>query len=129
MAKKSETVLKEKIQKKLKNWIRPIWIEKIQQSTIRGTPDMIGCSPCDICGRGLFVALELKEERGTTDQLQDWKLMQIGNVGGCGLVVKSTADLVVLEDYLMRLPAELDSKTLKRLTDYVVEQTIKAKKL
>lgn len=125
--KKPETKLKEAVQRRLNKIRRPIWQEKIQQVTIRGTPDIIGCSPCDLCGRGLMFALELKDEKGTLDPLQAFKLKQIENAGGCGLVVKGSYDLSVLEDYLSRLPSELTEPTLKYLTEYLIEQTIKAK--
>jgi hypothetical protein len=126
--KKPETKLKELVQKKLTKLKRPLWIEKIQQATIRGTPDILGCSPCDICGRALMFALELKDgDNGVLHPLQDLKLRQIRNAGGCGLVVRRTADLIVLEEYLTRLPPVLDDESLDRLTKYLVEQIARKK--
>lgn len=58
------------------------WWEKIQQRGKRGTPDILGC----VAGR--FVALELKRsEAARIDPLQEYKLGQIGSVGGFAKVV------------------------------------------
>ena len=76
-----ETVFKEKILpliRKLPN----TWAVKIQQRSIRGTPDII------ICVSGMFVALELKKsQKEKPDPLQDHNLLQINKAGGLGLKV------------------------------------------
>ena len=118
MAKKAETRLKELVVKKIKGWKRPIWLEKIQQVTVRGTPDLIGCTPCDLCGRGLFVALELKDgDLNDLGELQRLKLLQIENAGGCGLVVRKTSDLVVLEERL-----KLSDRQLRLILDIIKDK-------
>ena len=81
MAKKPETLFKERIRPKLKK-IPHSWWEKIQQVGIRGTPDFLGC----VCG--VFVALELKkDEKSKIDPLQVHKLKLIANAGGVAFVV------------------------------------------
>jgi hypothetical protein len=58
------------------------WVEKIQQRSIRGTPDFI------LCVGGIFVALELKKsEKDKTTKLQDYKMGQIYDAGGIALKV------------------------------------------
>jgi hypothetical protein len=59
----------------------PMWVEKIQQVTIRGTPDLM------ICFRGNFVAWELKTNEGKLDTLQKYKLDRIEKSGGIARVV------------------------------------------
>ncbi len=48
---------------------------------IRGTPDFICCI------NGTFVAIELKVQGGSADELQKWKLKNISEAGGVGIVV------------------------------------------
>ena len=80
MAKKPETVFKERVARDLKK-IPGIWFEKIQQVAIRGTPDYL------ICLAGKFIALELKaSEKDLPDPLQRHKLMEILRAGGVALV-------------------------------------------
>lgn len=81
MAKKPETVFKEKVQKDLKK-LPNTWFEKIQQVCIRGTPDLLCCIS------GKFVAIELKASSSEfPDALQDHKLQSIANADGMALVV------------------------------------------
>lgn len=119
MAKKAETKLKEQVFKKLKK--EKIWIEKIQQQSIRGTPDVIGCIQCHLCSRGLFVAMELKdEENNDPDPLQEYKLEQIKKLGGISLVVREATDVDCLLSYLST-PSE-EPKTLQSVMEYLIEQ-------
>lgn len=81
MAKKPETVFKERIQPRLKA-LPNSWWEKIQQVVIRGTPDIIGCVS------GVFVALELKmSEKAPIEPLQIHKLRKIEKAGGMAFIV------------------------------------------
>lgn len=58
------------------------WWEKIQQKSIRGTPDILGCV------QGKFVALELKKDsKANIDELQKYKLEQISKAGGLSAIV------------------------------------------
>lgn len=59
------------------------WLVKVQQRTIRGTPDII------MCVNGMFVAIELKKsEKEQADLLQDHHLEMINtHAKGIGLKV------------------------------------------
>jgi hypothetical protein len=81
VSQKPETVFRRKLQKKL-DQLPKSWFESIQQKTISGTPDILGC----VAGR--FVALELKaDEKSPISALQELKLERIREAGGVGLVV------------------------------------------
>lgn len=81
MAKQKETAFKEKI-KPLIEKLPNTWVVKIQQRTLRGTPDLL------ICVNGLFVALELKKsDKEASDFLQDHNLDLINKAGGLGIKV------------------------------------------
>jgi hypothetical protein len=81
LAKKPETVFKDRIRPKLKA-IPNSWWEKIQQVVIRGTPDFIGVI------NGVFIALELKkDENENPEPLQLHKLKLIERAGGKAYVV------------------------------------------
>lgn len=67
---KRESIFKEKVLADLK-LIPACWATKIQQQSIRGTPDIL------VCLAGLFVALELKVSGGRLDPLQEYVLTQI----------------------------------------------------
>lgn len=56
------------------------WWTKIQQQALRGTPDILG----SLCG--IFVAIELKSEKGRLDSLQRHTLELIAETGGIGVV-------------------------------------------
>jgi hypothetical protein len=72
---KPETKFKIKIRKYLENLPYTV-VFKIQQKTIRGTPDFL------ICMRGCFVALELKQDAyETPSPLQLYKLKEIRETG------------------------------------------------
>lgn len=80
MAKKPETKFREKVDRLLKT-IPNSCFESIQQKSIRGTPDKIGCVA------GLFVALELKAGDGEATELQRHKLSRFAIAGGFTRVV------------------------------------------
>lgn len=81
-SKKAETLFKEKVQKDLDSLGEECWHEKIQQVTVRGTPDML------VCYRGHFIALELKKDWiDDPDPLQLYKINKIKKAGGLAFVV------------------------------------------
>lgn len=81
MAQKPETVFRRRVQARL-DTVPNSWFESIQQKTIGGTPDIIGCV------NGYFVALEIKATTSCNPTpLQFLKLQRIANAGGVGLVV------------------------------------------
>lgn len=80
MAKKPETLFKERIYPKLKT-LPNTWVVKIQQVAKRGTPDFL------LCINGLFVAIELKKSVDEEpDALQEWNLENIADCGGAAMV-------------------------------------------
>jgi len=76
--KKEETKFKERVLCELEKL--SLWAEKIQQVSIRGTPDIL------ICANGTFVALELKTDVGVLSALQEYKLSCIRETGGIAIV-------------------------------------------
>lgn len=78
---KSETVFRKKVRAVLEK-IPNSWWESIQQKTIRGTPDIIGCV------NGRFVAIELKSEKGVLAPLQEYKLNGIIKANGIAFSVR-----------------------------------------
>jgi len=81
MAKKPETIFKERVRAKLET-LDNCWLVKINQVSIRGIPDFL------ICLNGGFVAIELKIDFDKArNKLQDWTLTCIAHAGGLGLVV------------------------------------------
>ncbi len=90
MSQKPETVFRTRFRKKL-DQIPNCWFESIQQKTISGTPDIIGCV------RGFFVALELKAKDGMdASALQRLKLTRIAQANGLGVVVTpGNADIIL----------------------------------
>ena len=81
MSKQPETLFKERVVRRLKE-IPGLWVEKIQQVGIRGTPDLL------ICYRGYFIAWELKTDRGRVEPLQQFKLDEIEKSGGIARIVR-----------------------------------------
>lgn len=79
--KKPETKFRERIRPLLAA-LPNSWWESIQQKTINGTPDIIGCV------NGQFVAIELKSERGKVSKLQAYKLDCIRKAKGIAISVK-----------------------------------------
>ena len=96
MSQKPETVFRAKFSKRLA-LVPNSWWESIQQKTIVGSPDKMGCV------NGFFVALEFKATaHSTVTKLQEHKLKLISAAGGLGVVVHpDNADNVF--DMLMHL--------------------------
>lgn len=91
MAKKAETVFKERVTAALDR-LSYCWYEKIQQVTIRGTPDLIACI------NGKFIAIELKASaEAKIDEIQKYKLQQIKNARGYAIIVHPGNWVEVLE--------------------------------
>jgi len=80
MAQKPETVFKQRIMPFLKR-LPKTWVVKVQQVSIRGTPDIL------MCVNGVFVALELKTIVGKVDQLQQYTIDKINRCGGYAFIV------------------------------------------
>lgn len=57
------------------------------QTNINGIPDII------CCYKGLFIGLELKQEKGRATELQKKKLDAINNAGGIGVIVRSVEEV------------------------------------
>lgn len=95
-------------------WGTRAWKEKIQQVTIGGTPDILGCVPCKVCGRGLFFGCELKNPGERLAELQASKGRRIKNAGGLFLAYRSSADMAVIEEYAEMIPV-LDILVLQEL--------------
>ena len=75
----SETRFKIKVMKQLKS-IPNLWVVKVAQKAVRGTPDLL------ICCKGRFVAWELKTGTSTT-KLQEYNLDLINKAGGIARVI------------------------------------------
>lgn len=67
MSKKPETLFKERALERLRAIPGTHW-EKIQQKSIRGTPDILGVA------NGRSVAIELKTDVGRVDALQTYNM-------------------------------------------------------
>jgi hypothetical protein len=80
MAKKKETVFKEKVLKRLRA-IPHTWVCKVQQVSKVGTPDIL------ICLAGAFIVIELKTDEGVLSEIQKFNLQKIGSCGGIAMVV------------------------------------------
>ena len=81
MAKKPETVFKERVKKDLET-LPYCWFVKIQQVALRGIPDYL------VCLGGKFIAIELKKDaKEEPNELQKWTLNAIAHAGGISFVV------------------------------------------
>ena len=78
--KKKETLFKEKVQDDLRK-IPNCWFVKVQQVSVRGTPDILACV------NGVFVAIELKTETGKLEELQEYNLRKIQDARGIAFVI------------------------------------------
>mgnify|MGYP003439995074 FL=1 len=92
MAKKPETIFKERVLEDLKT-LGNTWFVKVQMVAVRGIPDVI------LCINGNFIAIELKDVNGKLDPLQEWNLNCIARAKGIGIVTnqknwKNTFDLL-----------------------------------
>lgn len=88
MAQKAETVFRANFMKRVKRALPEAWFESIQQQTILGTPDVVGCI------RGAFVALEFKRsKKANIGKLQSYKKQCILQAEGvCFIVYPENAD-------------------------------------
>jgi hypothetical protein len=77
---KPETKFKMRIRCKLDAIENSYWT-KVQQVTLRGTPDFLGCI------NGAFVALELKVGDNKADPLQSYYIGKIKQAGGVALIL------------------------------------------
>lgn len=81
MAKKPETVLKERFLERVKK-LPFTYVDKIQQVGRRGSSDVY------LCIGGVFCAVEFKSKKELKpDKLQEYKLARIAACGGIALVV------------------------------------------
>jgi len=93
MAKQKESIFAEAVDKDLRRVFgSKVWVENIQQSTKKGTPDRL------ICLNGTFVALELKVAGGTATPLQVKKLLDITKAGGKAYLVYPHTWPIILEE-------------------------------
>ena len=86
-------MLESKIQKEILTYLRKNEIFHLRfqaQSNINGIPDII------CCYKGLFIGLELKQEKGKATELQKKKLEAINNAGGIGRIIKSLEEVKAL---------------------------------
>lgn len=91
MGVKPETQFVDRVISKFRD-LENCWLEKIQQQTIRGTPDFMGC----VSGR--FLALEFKARKGKLSEIQERKIENIKKCGGLAFVVDPTnADEILAE--------------------------------
>ncbi len=97
--KKQETKLKEKVLSALKLRFPNSWFCKIQQVSINGTPDILGCH----CG--VFVAIELKtEDQGSKlSPIQIYELERISKAAGFVWVIKNLGELDIMLKELVGL--------------------------
>lgn len=83
MAKKAETVFKERVRKVLLT-LDNAWFVKTQQVVIRGTPDFL------LCINGMFIAMELKatiKDVAKKPTLQSHNLEKINKANGIAFFV------------------------------------------
>ncbi len=89
MAKKGETLFKERFRKKLDK-LPHCWCFKVQLIALRGIPDII------MCLNGHFIALELKVDDDEPSRLQGWVIQKIIKAGGLALPVTPKTEEKVL---------------------------------
>ena len=86
-------MLESKIQKEILHYLRHKRVFNFRfqaQSNLNGVPDII------CVYKGLFLGLELKQEKGKATELQKRKLDVINNAGGIGLIIKSVDEVELL---------------------------------
>ena len=81
-------MLESKIQSKILKTLKELGIYAYKNITTnrKGIPDIICCID------GKFVALEVKQAKGKTTDLQDYNIKMIRESGGVAEVVRSVAD-------------------------------------
>lgn len=80
-----ESAIQSKIMKELKK--AGIYAHKNITTNKKGIPDII------CCVHGKYLALEVKNEKGKTTELQDWNINEIRKSGGRAEVVRSWEDV------------------------------------
>jgi Holliday junction resolvase len=77
------------IQKKIVDWlrIRGAYVVKVSIASRSGVPDLL------VCYKGLFIAIEVKDEAGRTTPLQDYNIESIIVSGGMAFVAKSVEEV------------------------------------
>lgn len=75
-----ETLFKKRVLTRLKE-IPRLWVVKIQQVALRGTPDLL------MCYKGYFIAWELKTSNGKVSALQQYNIIAIQEADGTARVV------------------------------------------
>lgn len=78
------------------------WWTRIEQKSIRGTPDIFGCVQCQ-CGHAKIVALEAKALRGKPTALQVEIIAQLQAVGAFAQVVTLPTQAREVLDSLRKL--------------------------
>lgn len=63
-----------------------IWITKVSDRFITGTPDILCC----LCGR--FIAFELKNDKGVPSKLQVYNIDKIKKAGGEAWVIRTVEE-------------------------------------
>lgn len=77
MAKKEETIFKERVFSDLRALGDIVWFTKIQQVAVRGIPDIL------MCVNGRFMALELKRPtKAKVTELQKYNIAKINKAKG-----------------------------------------------
>ena len=93
----TETQLKNKILRAIKQRWPDIWVRKISDMWHSGLPDLL------MCVRGRFVAVELKVSTNKATHLQEWELKCIREAGGVGVICRSVDEVMqVLEEICER---------------------------
>lgn len=78
------------------------WIKTTGQKSKVGCPDIVACY------RGRFIAIEVKNNRGTPDAAQVNQLWKITKAGGYAMVAKGDAGVESVRDLLTAIDLELD---------------------
>lgn len=85
------TTFEKSIQKAIIAWLkaRGAYVFNVHGSayTPKGTPDLL------CCVQGVFVAIEVKGEKGKVSELQQHRLDTIAAAGGIAFVARSVADV------------------------------------
>ena len=84
MATRAEAALTRRILRELRKIPNTFW-DRIEQSSIRGTADIIGC----ICGQfhWIEVKVELEGHLDKREHLQMYKMDQVIDAGGAGIIM------------------------------------------
>lgn len=86
-----ESVIQSKILRYL-NSRENVWAVKVISANKIGTPDIL------VCYKGKFIALECKNENGSTSKLQEYQIKKIKNAGGLAYVVRDIKQVMDILD-------------------------------